>query len=88
MSLWRVVHPVDGAGAAHRGRDLDLDVRIVADKEDVAFRTGDLVRDVGSVLVGKDAVASGLINEIGGIDRSLRKLRELVEKQEAGRQMR
>lgn len=55
---------------------------------ELMFRTGDLVRDVGSVLVGKDAVASGLINEIGGIDRSLRKLRELVEKQEAGRQMR
>ena len=42
---------------------------------ELMFRTGDLVRDVGSVLVGKDAVSAGLINEIGGIAQCLRKLR-------------
>ena len=42
----------------------------------------------GSVLVGKDAVSSGLINEIGGIDKCLRKLRELVQQKEAGVQTR
>jgi ATP-dependent protease ClpP protease subunit len=46
---------------------------------ELMFRTGDLVRDIGSVLVGKDAVAYGLIDEIGGIDKALKKLDELIE---------
>ena len=46
---------------------------------ELMFRTGDLVRDIGTVLVGKDAVSSGLIDEIGGIDKALKKLDELVE---------
>lgn len=46
---------------------------------ELMFRTGDLVRDIGTVLVGKDAVASGLINEIGGVREALRKLEELIE---------
>jgi ATP-dependent protease ClpP protease subunit len=46
---------------------------------ELMFRTGDLVRDIGTVLVGKDAVACGLIDEIGGIHHSLKKLDELVE---------
>jgi ATP-dependent protease ClpP protease subunit len=53
---------------------------------ELMFRTGDLVRDVGSVLVGKDAVATGLINEIGGIGQALQKLRELIRLQGAGPQ--
>jgi ATP-dependent protease ClpP protease subunit len=61
--------------------------RITEEKfRELMFRTGDLVRDVGSVLVGKDAVGYGLIDEIGGIDQSLRKLRELIRKQETGTQ--
>ncbi|HEX3047926.1 MAG TPA: ATP-dependent Clp protease proteolytic subunit [Bacillota bacterium] len=43
------------------------------------LRTGDLVRDIGTVLVGKDAVASGLIDEIGGISQALKKLDEIIE---------
>lgn len=59
--------------------------RITEEKfRELMFRTGDLVRDVGSVLVGKDAVAYGLIDEIGGIEQSLRKLRELIRAQESG----
>ena len=46
---------------------------------ELMFRTGDLVRDIGTVLVGKDAVASGLIDEIGGISHALKKLDQLVE---------
>ena len=42
------------------------------------FKTGDLVRDVGTVLVGKDAVAEGLINDVGGVSNALRKLKELT----------
>jgi ATP-dependent protease ClpP protease subunit len=46
---------------------------------ELMFRTGNLVRDIGTVLVGKDAVACGLIDEIGGIHQALKKLDELVE---------
>jgi ATP-dependent protease ClpP protease subunit len=46
---------------------------------ELMFRTGDLVRDIGTVLVGKDAVSSGIIDEVGGISQALRKLDELVE---------
>lgn len=46
---------------------------------ELMFRTGDLVRDIGTVLVGKDAVACGLINQIGGIAPALKKLDELIE---------
>ncbi len=46
---------------------------------ELMFRTGDLVRDIGTVLVGKDAVGSGLIDEVGGISQALKKLNELVE---------
>ncbi len=44
---------------------------------ELMFRTGDLARDIGSVLVGCDAVECGLLNEVGGISEALRKLHEL-----------
>jgi len=43
------------------------------------FRTGELVRDVGTVLVGREAVELGLIDELGGIDKALAKLRALAD---------
>lgn len=46
---------------------------------DLMFRTGNLVRDIGTVLVGKDAVECGLIDEVGGIKQALKKLDELIE---------
>ncbi|MBQ8638169.1 MAG: ATP-dependent Clp protease proteolytic subunit [Lachnospiraceae bacterium] len=42
--------------------------------------TQTMTRDVGSILVGSQAVEEGLIHEIGGIDRAVRKLHELIEK--------
>ncbi|MBU5334930.1 ClpP family protease [Intestinibacter bartlettii] len=39
----------------------------------------DLVSDVGSVLIGKEAVDCGLINEVGGLKESLTKLKELIK---------
>ncbi|PKM89975.1 MAG: translocation-enhancing protein TepA [Firmicutes bacterium HGW-Firmicutes-12] len=47
---------------------------------ELMFRTGDLARDIGTVLVGKDAVESGLIHEVGGVSRAIMKLNELIEK--------
>jgi len=42
-------------------------------------RTGELVRDVGTVLVGEEAVRVGLIDEVGGLSKALAKLRELIQ---------
>ena len=38
----------------------------------------ELVSDVGSVLIGKDAVQYGLIDEVGGLKESLTKLKKLI----------
>ncbi|UPA29404.1 ATP-dependent Clp protease proteolytic subunit [Terrisporobacter glycolicus] len=38
----------------------------------------ELVSDVGSVLIGKEAVECGLIDEVGGLKEALVKLRELI----------
>lgn len=39
----------------------------------------ELVSDVGSVLIGKEAVECGLINEVGGLKESLTKLKDLIK---------
>ena len=42
------------------------------------FSTSELANDVGSVIVGSDAVRTGLINEIGGLKEAMDKLREII----------
>ena len=42
----------------------------------------ELVSDVGSVLIGKEAVEYGLIDEVGGLKDALTKLRELIKEDE------
>lgn len=42
--------------------------------------TEQLTKDVGSILVGKQAVEEGLINELGGIHKAIQKLYQLIEK--------
>lgn len=57
----------------------------ISDKKlrDLMFKTGDLARDIGTVLVGNDAVEIGLIDEMGGLTDALRKTRELINRKEA-----
>lgn len=43
------------------------------------FQTGELARDIGTVLVGNESVKHGLINEVGGLGTSVQKLRDLIE---------
>jgi ATP-dependent protease ClpP protease subunit len=47
--------------------------------KDLMFAKGNLTRDIGTNVVGKDAVESGLIDEVGGIGQALKKLTELIE---------
>ncbi|MEQ2129614.1 ClpP family protease [Caldanaerobacter subterraneus KAk] len=46
------------------------------------LKTGELANDIGTILVGKEAVDYGLIDEIGGIKEALKKLHELIEERE------
>lgn len=47
--------------------------------EDLMMETEVLTKDVGTILVGKEAVELGIINEVGGIDKAIRKLRKLMK---------
>lgn len=49
---------------------------------ELMFRTGELARDIGTVLVGKDAVAAGLIDTVGGLAQAVAKLEEPKGKKE------
>ena len=40
--------------------------------------TGMLTKDLGTILVGKDAVEEGIINEVGGISDALKKIHSLI----------
>lgn len=47
--------------------------------EELMLDTGILTKDLGTILVGEDAVREGLINEVGGISEALRKLYRMIE---------
>ncbi|MGE5589930.1 MAG: ClpP family protease [Bacillota bacterium] len=59
--------------------------RITEEKfRELMLRTGDLARDIGTVVVGKDAVATGLIDEVGGLSQALAKVNELIAARKRG----
>lgn len=43
------------------------------------LNTGELAKDVGSILMGEEAVAEGLIDEVGGLDHAMEKLYEMID---------
>ncbi len=43
------------------------------------YKTGELSRDIGTSLIGHEAVHVGLINSVGGVACSLSKLQELIQ---------
>lgn len=47
--------------------------------EELMMETGFLTKDVGTILVGEEAVKHGIIDEVGGIDKAIRKLHELID---------
>lgn len=51
--------------------------------EELMMETGMLTKDVGTVLVGKEAVEEGIINEVGGIKDAISKLHDMVERKKA-----
>ena len=40
--------------------------------------TDQMANDVGTILFGHEAVEAGLINEVGGLNKALRKLKEMM----------
>lgn len=54
--------------------------------KELMFKTGELTRDIGTTVIGSDAVKHGLIDRVGGIGQALRELNMLIEakKQAAG----
>lgn len=51
--------------------------------EELMMETGMLTKDVGTVLVGREAVEEGIINEVGGISDAIGHLHEMVERRKA-----
>lgn len=51
--------------------------------EQMMMNTGMLTKDLGTILVGEDAVREGLIDEVGGISRALKKLYTLIHERQA-----
>ena len=48
--------------------------------EELMMETGMLTKDVGTVLVGKEAVEEGIISEVGGIRDAISHLHDMVER--------
>jgi ATP-dependent protease ClpP protease subunit len=46
--------------------------------KDLMLQTDELLNDMGTILIGKQAVEHGLIDEVGGISEALAKLDELI----------
>lgn len=46
--------------------------------EELMMDTGILTKDLGTILVGRQAVEEGLINEVGGIKEALAKVKEMI----------
>lgn len=56
--------------------------KISRDKfEDYMMATGEMATDVGTILYGKEAVASGLIDHLGGLNDALSALHDMIKKQ-------
>ncbi|MGG1574379.1 ClpP family protease [Fictibacillus sp. NRS-1165] len=47
--------------------------------KELMFSKGNLTRDIGTNVIGKDAVSDGLINEVGGVGQAIAKLNEMME---------
>lgn len=46
--------------------------------KELMFKTGELTRDIGTTVIGQDAVKHGLIDSVGGVGDALRELNRLI----------
>lgn len=47
--------------------------------EKMMYKTGILTKDLGTILVGSEAVREGLVDETGGINKAMSKLKSLIK---------
>lgn len=89
-----MVHPVRMSGTVigaaqtyeYFERIQDRILGFIADHSDISYEkakelmlnTKMLTKDLGTVLVGEEAVKAGMINEVGGIREAVKKLREMI----------
>lgn len=70
--------------AKMQDRIIDFIVRTSEINRETIFElmnsTDELANDVGSVLIGEEAVKYELINEVGGLDKAMLKLHELIKR--------
>ncbi|TVX97607.1 ClpP family protease [Cohnella terricola] len=50
------------------------------------FKTGELTRDIGTTVIGSDAVKHGLIDAVGGVGDALRELNRRINTRKSGAQ--
>lgn len=50
--------------------------------EEMMLNTGMLTKDLGTILVGRQAVEEGIINEVGGIREAMTRLHKMIEENE------
>ena len=61
-------------------RFVEANSSIPADRfRELMFKTGELAADVGTVLYGEDAVAEGVINQLGGLSDALEALYDMIQ---------
>lgn len=53
--------------------------------EDYMMATGEMATDVGTILYGKEAVASGLIDRLGGLNDALTALHRMIDRSKGDR---
>lgn len=46
--------------------------------EELMLKEGELTKDLGTILVGEDAVKEGFIDAVGGIDSAMKKIKEMM----------
>ena len=69
----RMQYRISGFIASHSKADQD-------DIEEMMMDTGFMTKDLGTILVGKEAVKAGIIDEVGGIREAFRKLNQLIKR--------
>lgn len=47
--------------------------------KELMFKTGELTRDIGTTVIGGDAVKYGLIDRVGGVGEAIRELNQRIE---------
>nr|WP_245669620.1 ATP-dependent Clp protease proteolytic subunit [Desulfuribacillus alkaliarsenatis] len=52
--------------------------------KELMYKTGNLARDIGTNVIGIDAVNHGIIDEVGGLGQAIKKLNELIAQNKGG----